>query len=679
MEASPLGTVLVLAPWNFGCAIPTGCIAASLVTGNTVIFKPAPEASFVGYKVVQIFWEAGISKEVLQYVNCIEDPLGSMMIKDSRISAVMLTGSTQTALKFRSLRPRLPLIAETGGKNSIIVTAMADLDLAVKNIIKSAFSYSGQKCSAASLLICEDEVYDDPIFRRKLADAVNSLEVGSAWDAKTQVGPLILEPQGSLLKALTSLENGQRWLVEPHPDPHNPRLWSPGVKEGIEVGSFMHQTECFGPVLGMMRARNLSDAIEKANATPYGLTAGLESLDPREHELWKNKIQAGNLYINREITGAIVQRQPFGGTKASSFGKGFKAGGPNYLLQLLKISSCVDVEDIKMGESKRNGFGSYEFWARRFRTPYDVSQILGQDNFSYWVPLSRVTLRLSASDSTRHLLQIVVSAVLCGTFIEISYGDDQQHLTSQLGQLLDQEFKCPWPWAKKKFSYRFLRESDFQITERIRSGEINFIRSVGPVSDAICDTLGLSIVNIFEGDPKESGRIECLNYMREVSLSHNYHRYGNLGAREDEVRSPQSNPILTNIRQKTIVYFDGLCHVCYRKVDHYKVMQGAENIVFQDITAPDFDPVSHGLDPVAIHKNLHVRDNSGQVRVGVDGFIAIWNELPSVRFISPIASFGPVHFILRVGYFFFTKVRRFLPRKSCHDSPYCDLSSNNKS
>src|SRR5262249_9749719 len=150
-----------------------------------------------------------------------------------------------------------------------------------------------QKCSACSLLICEAEIYDDEAFLRTLRDAAASLPVGPSWDAESFVTPLIRPPEGALLRALTSLDQGERWLLEPSQVGDNPRLWRPGIKLGVRDGSFMHQTELFGPVLGVMRADDLDHALRLANGTPYGLTAGLYSLDEREHARWAEQMQAG--------------------------------------------------------------------------------------------------------------------------------------------------------------------------------------------------------------------------------------------------------------------------------------------------------------------------------------------------------------------------------------------------
>lgn len=338
-DSTPKGIGLVLSPWNFPLAIPTSGIAAALAAGNSVIFKPAPETPLIGWTLIQIFWEAGIPKEALQFVFCDDEPPGSMLVKDERISFVILTGSTDTAKYLLKLRPSLSLMAETGGKNAMIVTDLADRDQAIKDIVTSAFSHAGQKCSAASLLILEAPVYDDPNFLSQLKDATLSLPVGLSTEKTAKVTPLIRPPNETFLRGLTVLEKGESWLVEPKQDTNNPLLWSPGIKMGVTQKSFSYSNELFGPMLSVMRAKNLEDAINLANGTKYGLTSGLHSLDLREQKIWIKRIIAGNCYINRTITGAIVERQPFGGCKESSFGPGQKVGGPFYVTQFMNTKS----------------------------------------------------------------------------------------------------------------------------------------------------------------------------------------------------------------------------------------------------------------------------------------------------------------------------------------------------
>jgi RHH-type proline utilization regulon transcriptional repressor/proline dehydrogenase/delta 1-pyrroline-5-carboxylate dehydrogenase len=233
----------------------------------------------------------------------------------------------------RSWKPDMHLLGETSGKNAIVITQAADIDLAIRDLVRSAFGHAGQKCSAASLAIVEAPLYDDEGFMQRIADATRSLVVGSPCDPGSVVGPLIGEPSPKLRRGLTELGDGERWLVEPtHIDG---TLWSPGVRLGVRAGSWYHVTECFGPVLGLMRADDLDHAIELQNATPFGLTGGIHSLDDTEVEHWLEHVQVGNAYINRGITGAIVQRQPFGGWKRSSVGCGPKAGGPDYVAEMV--------------------------------------------------------------------------------------------------------------------------------------------------------------------------------------------------------------------------------------------------------------------------------------------------------------------------------------------------------
>jgi RHH-type transcriptional regulator, proline utilization regulon repressor / proline dehydrogenase / delta 1-pyrroline-5-carboxylate dehydrogenase len=330
----PYGTVVVASPWNFPLSIPAGGVLAALAAGNSVILKPAPEAVAVAGELARALWDAGVPPSALQFVPCVDGDASRLLITDPRVDAVILTGAWETARTFLRWRPSLRLHAETSGKNSIVVTATADPDQAIADIVHSAFGHAGQKCSAASLAILEAPVHDDGRFLRRLADAVASLKVGPAADPRTVVGPLIRPPRGPLDDALRRLGPGERWLVEPKQLDQNGYLWRPGVKSGVASGSPFHLTECFGPVLGIMGAADLEEAIGWQNTPEYGLTAGLQALDPAEVVYWRERVDAGNLYVNRGITGAIVGRQPFGGWKHSVVGPGAKAGGRNYVSSL---------------------------------------------------------------------------------------------------------------------------------------------------------------------------------------------------------------------------------------------------------------------------------------------------------------------------------------------------------
>ncbi len=326
-------TVTVVAPpWNFPIAIPLGGVAAALSAGSAVVLKPAPPARRTAALLAEAGVRAGIPDGVLQFVVVDDGPLGRALITDDRVDQVVLTGAAETAALFRSWRPGLPLLAETSGKNAIVITPSADLDLAVADLVTSAFGHAGQKCSAASLGILVGSVARSRRFREQLIDAVTSLRVAWPTDPAAQMGPLTEPPGEKLRRGLTRLEPGQTWWVAPRRV--DERLWSPGVRWGVAPGSEFHQVEYFGPVLGLMTASSLDEAIDLQNGTPFGLTAGLHSLDAVEIRRWVERVEAGNCYVNRGITGAIVRRQPFGGWKRSSVGPGAKAGGPHYVASL---------------------------------------------------------------------------------------------------------------------------------------------------------------------------------------------------------------------------------------------------------------------------------------------------------------------------------------------------------
>jgi RHH-type proline utilization regulon transcriptional repressor/proline dehydrogenase/delta 1-pyrroline-5-carboxylate dehydrogenase len=543
---TPKGTVLVTPPWNFPCSIPAGGILAALVTGNCVLFKPASDTVLIGWHLAEAIWEAGVPKEVFQFVPCSGEEVGSELIRDPRVNCVILTGGTSTAQKFLKIRPDLDLAAETGGKNSIIITALSDRDLAIKDLLHSAFGHAGQKCSAASLAILEGEVYDDPHFLQNLRDAAASMKVGSPFDPASKINPLIHEPKGDLKRGLTTLEPGEEWLLEPKQDPQNPCLWSPGIKLHVKPGGFTHMTELFGPVLGLMRANNLRHAIELANAVPYGLTSGLQSLDEREQNLWTQEIVAGNLYINRTVTGAIVRRQPFGGTKLSSFGNGSKAGGPNYLREFMKASQIdlpqekhpvndwvnsltafldklnLNAEELGLWTA---AVSNYSYWWRRMHQDRDPTKIVGQDNFFRYIPRKGIVLRLNAHSKALDALLVSAAALTCGAKLEISWTSSE-------------EKPFQFNWLDLVPVLRVAEETEIEFLDRVRSSQIHRIRLIEPASYELHKAAAESNVHIVDDPVLANGRLELLHYLREVSLSIDYHRYGNLGLREGELRKP---------------------------------------------------------------------------------------------------------------------------------------------
>ncbi|NLT27230.1 MAG: bifunctional proline dehydrogenase/L-glutamate gamma-semialdehyde dehydrogenase, partial [Microbacteriaceae bacterium] len=329
--AHPVGVVAVVPPWNFPVAIPAGGALAALASGAAVVLKPASAAARCGALVAEACWAAGVPPEALQLVALAGDDrraLGDALIAHEAIDRVVLTGGSETAERFRELRPELGLLAETSGKNAIIITPSADYDLAVRDVIASAFGHSGQKCSASSLVVLVGQAGRSRRIRDQLVDGVRSLRVGPPTDPLARMGPLTGPAGEKLLRGLTTLEPGETWVLAPRRLDDEGRCWTPGIRAGVRPGGEFHRVEHFGPVLGVVRVETLDEAIDVVNGVDYGLTSGLHSLDRDEIARWLERVDAGNLYVNRGITGAIVQRQPFGGWKRSSVGATAKAGGP---------------------------------------------------------------------------------------------------------------------------------------------------------------------------------------------------------------------------------------------------------------------------------------------------------------------------------------------------------------
>jgi RHH-type proline utilization regulon transcriptional repressor/proline dehydrogenase/delta 1-pyrroline-5-carboxylate dehydrogenase len=483
VKATPLGVVVITPPWNFPYAIPCGGVVAALAAGNAVILKPAPETVGVALKLAEQLWQGGVPRDVLQFFPCPDGDTGKSLITDPRVAAVVLTGAYDTANMFLGWRPALKLYAETSGKNAIVITGQADLDLAIKDLVKSAFGHSGQKCSAASLAILQAEVYDDPAFHRALRDAASSLKVGPATDLGSVITPVIREPSPSLLRALTTLDPGETWLLQPRVDPADPCLWSPGIKLGVAPGSWFHRTECFGPVLGLMRANDLDHAIQLQNDTPFGLTGGIHSLDDSEIEIWRHKVQVGNAYINRPITGAIVQRQPFGGWKRSSLGPGNKAGGPNYANLFTRLEDATDATE------------DYEkWWTEYFAVEHDPSNLRCESNHLRYRPCRGVILRLETDDQ-KIIARAQAAAAVCGVGLILSVATE---------------------------------ESETQLAARLPRliSRAEFVRTIRPPGDALLKAIYDAGMNWIDGPILASGRHELPRWLREQAVSQTRHRYG---------------------------------------------------------------------------------------------------------------------------------------------------------
>jgi RHH-type proline utilization regulon transcriptional repressor/proline dehydrogenase/delta 1-pyrroline-5-carboxylate dehydrogenase len=338
----PRGVTVVIAPWNFPLAILTGMTTAALVTGNTLVMKPAEQAAVIGAKLMEVFQEVGLPPSVVSYLPGVGEEVGPVLVDHPDVAMIAFTGSRGVGLHInRQAAETVPgqdhvkrVLAEMGGKNAIIIDDDADLDEAVHGVVWSAFGYAGQKCSACSRVIVPEALHGT--FVERLVKATASLKITPAEEPRCSLGPVIDEEAYQRLQRV--IANGPKegtlayagnvgaladegYYVAPH------------IFTDVAPTSALAQEEFFGPILAVLKSRDLPHALEIANGTKYALTGGLYSRSPQHIARVKREFRVGNLYINRKITGALVDRQPFGGFKLSGIGS--KAGGPDYLLQFV--------------------------------------------------------------------------------------------------------------------------------------------------------------------------------------------------------------------------------------------------------------------------------------------------------------------------------------------------------
>ncbi|ACC83618.1 L-glutamate gamma-semialdehyde dehydrogenase [Nostoc punctiforme] len=353
----PRGIVVVISPWNFPLAIACGMTVAALVSGNCTLLKPAETSSVIAAKLTEILIDAGFPKGVFQYVPGKGSQVGAYLVNHPDTHVIAFTGSQEVGCRIYAeaaiLKPGQKhmkrVIAEMGGKNAIIVDESADLDQAVVGVVQSAFGYSGQKCSAASRVIVLEPIYE--AFVQRLVEATKSLNIGEAELPSTQVGPVIDANARDRIQKYIEIGRQSAEVALELPAPKQGYFIGPVIFSEVSPNAVISQEEIFGPVLAVIRVKDFQEALAVANGTNYALTGGLYSRTPSHIQQAQTEFEVGNLYINRNITGAIVGRQPFGGFKLS--GVGSKAGGPDYLLQFLEPRAVT--ENIQ-----RQGFAPIE-------------------------------------------------------------------------------------------------------------------------------------------------------------------------------------------------------------------------------------------------------------------------------------------------------------------------------
>jgi RHH-type proline utilization regulon transcriptional repressor/proline dehydrogenase/delta 1-pyrroline-5-carboxylate dehydrogenase len=350
----PRGVGLIVPPWNFPLAILTGMLSAAIVAGNTVILKPSSQTPVIAARFVALLQEAGLPPGVVQFLPGEGGEIGDYLVRHPLVHFIAFTGSEAVGTRIVRLAAEVQpgqhhvkhVVAEMGGKNAIIVDSDADLDDAVVGVLHSAFGYAGQKCSACSRVIVVGGHYDR--FLKRLVEAARSLKVGLPEDPGVFLGPVIeLQAQKRILDAIEKGKKDAELVYQGDCSGFGEGYFvGPAIFSRVPPDSFLAQEEIFGPVVSVIPAKNMEEAIALANRSRYALTGGVYSRSPAHIRQAKQGIEAGNLYINRKITGALVERQPFGGFKLS--GLGSKAGGPDYLLHFL-LPRTITENNLRRG------------------------------------------------------------------------------------------------------------------------------------------------------------------------------------------------------------------------------------------------------------------------------------------------------------------------------------------
>jgi RHH-type transcriptional regulator, proline utilization regulon repressor / proline dehydrogenase / delta 1-pyrroline-5-carboxylate dehydrogenase len=334
----PRGVTAVIAPWNFPLAIPTGMVAGALAAGNTAILKPAEQTPAVAMHLLEALEAGGIPEGVFGFLPGPGEIVGARLVEHPDVATIVFTGSRPVGFQINATAAKMvegqrmikQVICELGGKNPLLIASDADLDEVVPAAAYSAFGFAGQKCSATSRLLVVDELHDRVLER--LAAHAQELLVGHPRDGEVDLGPVIDEESHQRLLAASQPDAGR--MVHRHSDlPDEGYFVPPTIVADLPSDHQLVTDEQFGPILAVIRGRDLDELVEIANDTPYGLTAGLFTRSARDIQRVTSELRAGNIYVNRGTTGAVVGRQPFGGFGHS--GVGSKAGGPDYLHQFV--------------------------------------------------------------------------------------------------------------------------------------------------------------------------------------------------------------------------------------------------------------------------------------------------------------------------------------------------------
>ena len=558
----------VVAPrWNASVGLCAAETLAALAAGSGVVLTPSPRARRAGAVVAEALWAAGVPRDVLAYVDLNEEASGRALVVHPGVDRVLLAGARATAERFLAWRPDLRMQALTAGRNAVIVTASADLDRAVSDIVDGAFARAGQAATASSLVILVGAVGRSARFLEQLKDAVASLRVGPADDPLSDVGPLVEEPSGDVRRALSVLADGERWLVEPRELDLGPetagRFWTPGVRTGVHAGSHLTRAAVAAPVLGILHAPTLARAIELQNLVGSGFVAGLHTRDAADLELWLDTVDAAVLRVNRSTRGGAVQREPLGGWGAAGVGPGAMSGGPNRLVALgswrpssggpasstlhlrgldTRISSLIEAAQPTLDYAafewlRRGALSDAVAWDREFGRVKDASRLGLERNLLRYRPTD-VAVRATADAPWQAVLRVLVAAVRSGSRFTLStpvgLPADVRHLLGESGVPVSVETDAEWlqrmaggiPDAEPTDD----GAPDAVVPAGPRPSRVRLVgtaASVDTLRVALAETLGGDpALTVYAGEVTTAGRVELLPFLREQAVSIEAFRFG---------------------------------------------------------------------------------------------------------------------------------------------------------
>jgi RHH-type proline utilization regulon transcriptional repressor/proline dehydrogenase/delta 1-pyrroline-5-carboxylate dehydrogenase len=537
----PPALTVVVSPRSGPIARPAGAVLAALAAGGAVILKTAPETRRSSAVLLETLIAGGVPEELLGLVDD-EGELARELLCHPSVDRVLLDGSRHTAKLFHSWRAELPLFARTGGRNAIVVTPSADLEDAAADVVASAFDHAGQDASATDTVILVGSVGESSRFLGRLRDAVASHPAGRPGTPAAGIARLARPAAGRVLEALEVLGPGESWLVRPQRLDEEGRLWSPGLRDGVQPGSAFRNSENRAPVLGLMRAATLTEAIELQNAPGFGLAAGIQSLDADELAEWLETVEAGLLFANRpvETGGSVVL--PYGGWNRSNVGAGTAAGGPSELIALgrwapapAEPGTTVSLEGIAdpvrrvveaalpamdfegFGRVRAGALSDAEAW-RELGRPRELAGLELERNVLRHRPVP-VTIRVAADAPASDLVRVLAAATIVGAPVAISTAVP---LHAQLIEL----FGMP---DSPVAVVEVLVESEVRWHARIQAGGLatTRIRLLGGDGQVLARVLhGQPRVTVHAGPVTIAGRVELLPFLREQSIRMSAERFG---------------------------------------------------------------------------------------------------------------------------------------------------------